>query len=284
MHTGKILAAVITAAFSSGAALAQVQVVDPVPSGGYRSGSMGSSAVAYPSSSPVQAGSGSTSSSNAQADLFFEIQALRENVLELRGLVEEQAHEIKQLKQQRLDDYMDLDKRLSALSKGVRPAPSSAMTPAAASLSDSDSSSVGISAAETPVAPVSSSAPVGDEMQQYRAAIDAVLKQKDYQKAIAEFNGYLSAFPDGRYVPNSQYWLGEIYLLQGELEQSKKWFSALAEEYPLHDKTPDAKYKLGTVYHKLGDKAKAQQILTEVAGSSASAARLAQDYLSTNLK
>lgn len=286
MHIGKIMAAALAAAFSSAAVLAQVQVVEPTPAlgsrGGYSNGGYNNSsaAVSYPSSTASVAVAPTSAS---QADLFYQLQSLREEVLELRGLVEEQSHEIKSLKQQRLDDYMNLDKRLSELSKGrvsasTLPSNTSSASPASPDVA-ADSALT-----ETVSAPVSGEEPVRDEMQQYRAAIDAVLKQKDYQKAIVEFNRYLAAFPDGRYVPNCQYWLGEIYLLQGELEQSKKWFSALISEYPLHDKAPDAKYKLGMVYHKLGDKAKAQQLLSEVAASSAGVARLAQDYLSTNLK
>ena len=52
---------------------------------------------------------------SANSQLFAEVQGLREEVLRLNGLVEEQQYHIERLKQQRLDDYVDLDKRIAAL-------------------------------------------------------------------------------------------------------------------------------------------------------------------------
>ncbi|MGH1373344.1 MAG: tol-pal system protein YbgF [Cellvibrionaceae bacterium] len=210
----------------------------------------------------------SSPSANNSADLFFQLQTLQQEVQELRGLMEEQAYELKRLKQQRLDDYVNLDQRLSGLSKGgANPTPA----PAAAS----GNTSAAAAAQTTAQAP--------DEMQRYRTAIDLVLRKKDYAQAIVAFNQYLRDFPQGRYAPNCQYWLGEIYLLQNELEQAREWFTRLTTDFPDHGKAPDANFKLGTVYHKLGDTDQAKSILSAVAAGDSNASRLATSYLSENL-
>lgn len=233
---------------------AQVDVVESTPR-------MPSSVTPVPATPTPQAAV--AGAQNPQAEMFFRLQQLQVEVQELRGLVEEQAYELKRLKQQRLDDYVDLDRRISALSKGgVAPTPDQ-------------------SEAKTDT-PAKTGSATGGELQSYRAAFQS-LKQKDYEGAKTQFNTYLTDFPQGRYAPNCQYWLAEIYLLEGDLEQARQWFTRLLDVTPEHDKAADAKFKLGTVYHKLGDTEKAKALLTEVAGSNANAARLAKDYLARNL-
>lgn len=220
---------------------------------------------AAPVSSPVAANSG---------DLFYQLQTLQQEVQELRGLIEEQAYELKRLKQQRLDDYVNLDRRLSNLGG----------QPVATAPADSGATDTTVTAGAVPATTAASqtTAQAPDEMQRYRTAIDLVLRKKDYEQAIVAFNQYLRDFPQGRYAPNCQYWLGEIYLLQGNLESAREWFSRLLTDFPEHGKAPDATFKLGTVYHKLGDVDQAKSLLNQVASGDSNAARLANSYLSDN--
>ena len=194
----------------------------------------------------------------------------------LRGLAEEQAYELKRLKQQRLDDYLSLDRRLATIGapvSAVKSGDSTAVAPivgAAVSISTTVSTPTGTAVTPDP----------GDELQRYRTAIDLALSKKDYANAILAFEQYLDDFPSGRYAANSQYWLGEIYLMQGSLEQARERFALMLNEYKDSNKAPDATYKLGVVYHRLGDTKKAQKWLLQAAATGGNAARLAQDYLS----
>lgn len=235
-------------------ALAQVEVVDSQPSG----------------SDSRQNGDASASASdgnaNFQAQLFMRLQALQEEVLELRGLVEEQAHELKRLKQRRLDDYLDLDRRLGRLSEQLG-------GPGAEGLDKNPEHS---SASQN-----SNSADVVSETQAYRQAYQ-LLRDREIEQAIEAFNGYLDEYPEGNFAGNSHYWLGEIYLLQEDLEQAEAWFSRLLEDFPDDRKKPDAQYKLGRVYHQQGKVTQAKQLLEEVASGASDPARLARQYLKEN--
>ncbi len=202
------------------------------------------------------------------AELYYQMQVLQQEVMALRGLVEEQSFQLKRLKQQRLDDYLDLDRRLSQVQGGA-PIGAGEQTGEASPIDPGSS------------APVSQASPA-DELRRYRSAINLVLKEKKYDDAIVALNAHLNDFPKGRYAANAQYWLGEIFLVKGELEQARQWFSRMLSEFPAHNKVPDAKFKLGKVYHQLGDADRAKPLLQEVANSSANAARLAKDYLSKN--
>ena len=207
-------------------------------------------------------------STAGQAELYYQMQTLQQEVQELRGLVEQQAYELKQLKQQRLDDYLDLDRRLSQKGKA-----SSVVTPLTGAAASAATAAVN-NEVDTP-------APV-EELASYRAAIDLVLKERDFDAGVKALKSHLDQFPEGHYAANAQYWLGQIYLQQEDLAQSRDWFARMIKEHPDHQKAPEAKFKLGKVYHLLGDDAEAKKILQDVAKSNVPVASLAEDYLKQN--
>ncbi|ABD81787.1 tol-pal system protein YbgF [Saccharophagus degradans] len=232
----------------------QAHVVDPQPQPGM---------AAKPQKMPEEV----APSPQSQSEIYYQLQLLQQEVLQLRGMVEEQAHELKRLKQQRLDDYLDLDRRLSKVGQGD-------FTGTKTTLTDIRSTAESAAAA-------SAGAPE-QELQEYKDAIDLVLRKQDYKNAVIALKQHLDNYPKGRYAANAQYWLGELYLKDNELEQSRQWFSRLLGEFPNHTKVPDAKYKLGRVYDMMGDKATAKKMLQEVVASKTSASNLARDYLDTH--
>ena len=216
----------------------------------------------------------------SMTEFYFQLQALQEEVQTLRGIIEEQSYQLKKLKQQRLDDYLDLDRRVSALtlSAGGQPsisAPTSSFTSAPAFGSDEGSDPSGSEASPESF----SEEDAEKELDLYRAGIDAVLKQRDYALGIEKFNQYLNDYSGGIYAPNAKYWLGQVYMQQNELDNAKRWFADLVNSHPGHQKTPEAQFKLGKVMHLMGDTTGARSQLEAVAKSGSSAAKLARDYL-----
>src|SRR6188474_3116200 len=138
-------------------------------------------------SSPQGARSGVAQSdlpASAESDVYSQIHALQEEVALLRGLLEEQSYELKQLKQLQLDNYMELDRRLSG---GWRPVTNTA------------------NAGDAPVAAVSKVVASGagshlpdtaSESDVYKAAYD-LLNQKDFDGAVVAFREHLDRFPSG---------------------------------------------------------------------------------------
>ncbi len=245
-----IAATLVVAALPS---WAQVKVIDSSP--------VAPVTATEPAVSPV---------ANAGAEFFSRMQLLEQEVLELRGLVEQQAFEIKRLKQQRLDDYTDLDQRISALIKA-----SSSNVPVN---SDSASSTIDNSTPST----VNANTKPLNERELYSEALNLLLQKKDFDGSLEKLTLYLDTFPQGLYAPNAHYWLGEINLSKQDLETSKQWFSELIEKFPGHSKVSDAKFKLGKVYFQLGETAKAKSLLTDVANSGSTAAQLAKDFIAVN--
>jgi tol-pal system protein YbgF len=201
---------------------------------------------------------------SAESDVYSQIRALQEEVATLRGLLEEQSYELKQLKQLQLDNYIDLDRRLSG-------------NTAAAVSADVEYSMPTVAAPETD----SGLSGATSESDVYKAAYD-LLNQKDFDGAVRAFKAHLNRFPSGSFASNSHYWLGKIAMLKKDYPQAKNWFTELIANFPSAAKVPDAQLDLGKVYFLMGDRVKAKALLSEVAAGSSDAARLAQKFISDN--
>ncbi|MCW8194667.1 tol-pal system protein YbgF [Proteobacteria bacterium 005FR1] len=216
-------------------------------------------------------------SSDMMGELFYQLQILQQEVQTLRGQVEEQAYQLQQLKQQRMDDYVDLDRRISELSRSG----SAATSAAPASGSANANGNIGTTA-QAPAAPAGNAA--DSEFASYSAAVDLATKQQAFDQAITALNQHLRQYPDGRYAANAHYWLGQIYFVQGKMEEARQAFTRVVEGYPDHNKAPEARYKLGQVYFRLGDQARARTLLEKVANSNSDVAPLARNFLQQNFR
>ncbi len=199
---------------------------------------------------------------SAESDVYSQIRALQEEVAILRGLLEEQQYQLKQLKQLQLDNYMDIDRRLSGGATSTAPARVESTKP----LPTTETHVIADSASEADV---------------YKAAYD-LLNQKDFDGAVAAFKDHLTRFPSGNFASNSHYWLGKVAMLKKDYPQAKTWFTELIANFPAAAKVPDAQLDLGKVYFLMGEKAKAKSLLTELASGNTDASRLAQKFLTDN--
>ena len=199
------------------------------------------------------------STSSQLSEVFDQLQILRQEVQDLRGVVEQQSNELQQLKQQRKDDYIDLDRRFSELQKSAIAVP-----PQAGSTLTSAMPAAG-----------------GSDKADYENAYNLVKLRKP-EEAAAAFHNFISAYPASDLTPNAYYWLGEIYLAQNQLDQAEEQFSTLLKNYPEHRKVPDAKFKLGKVYLQQGKKADAKKLIQDVAQGDSEVAPVAKAFLQSN--
>jgi tol-pal system protein YbgF len=221
------------------------------------------------SSSPP---SSSSASGSGASSMFQQFQQLQDDIAELRGIVEEQSHQIAKLQADQKEQYIDLDRRVAALSGGTGPTAAAGGGPASGPTT---------SAGGGPVTTGPAASANNSERDAYSTAFN-MTKDKRFNDAIAAFNQLLVTYPKGEYSGNAYYWLGELYLAQPEpaLEKSRQSFAQVVSQYPTNPKISDAMYKLGVVYHRLGDKAKALEYLNRVQSQypGTQAAKLAQAY------
>ncbi|OAE12004.1 tol-pal system protein YbgF [Pseudomonas sp. UBT] len=221
------------------------------------------------------AGGAATSAPSAQGELFNQLQRMQDQLSQQQGTIEVLQNQVNQLKQEGLERYQDLDRRIGA---GVTPA----ATPDNSSAGGAPSAAAGGAAAGAAAAgqaPAASSEP-GDPAKEklyYDAAFD-LIKAKDFDKASQAFTAFLRKYPNSQYAGNAQYWLGEVNLAKGDLQAAGQAFAKVSQLYPKHAKVPDSLYKLADVERRLGhtDKVKGilQQVVAQYPGTSA--AQLAQ--------
>lgn len=225
----------------------------------------------------------------ASGELFYQLQLLQDEVMKLRGIVEEQGEQLRQLKQQRLDDYISLDRRIGGMGGGSVP-PAQAPSDAGALAPTGPGAPIDASAAPLPPvqqAPAAAprAAASAQEEQAYRDAY-ALIQARKFPEARTAFNDFVGQYPNGDYAGNAHYWLGELFLLDGDSDTARKHFETLLAQFNDNRRVPDAMFKLGRIYHQGGDTARARDILdrvvNEYAGADSTAPQQAREYLKQN--
>ena len=219
--------------------------------------------------SPIEGRSGvvdsQVSGAGQLSELFYRIQVLQQDLKDLRGTIEEQSYLIKRLERSQKEQYLDLDNRLVQLGGAD-------LESRAAQTEDKESS-------EEATTLLNEVPEFDNEREAYQYAFD-LMRNRQYQESLAGFEEIIVAFPNGQYTPNAFYWIGELYLAQGDNEKSRQSFIQVISLYPDHQKVPDAMYKLGVVYFALGDNQSALRYLGQVQQEypNSSAAGLAARY------
>ncbi|UZE16808.1 tol-pal system protein YbgF [Pseudomonas sp. B21-054] len=219
------------------------------------------------------AGGGVSAPVSAQGQLFNQLQQMQDQISRQQGVIEELQNDISRMKQENLERYQDLDRRIGS---GVAPAATPENSPAGGDLNAPGAAAGAGAAAPAPASGGEPADPAKEKLY-YDAAFD-LIKAKDFDKASQAFGAFLRKYPNSQYAGNAQYWLGEVNLAKGDLQGAGQAFAKVSQLYPKHAKVPDSLYKLADVERRLGhtDKVKGilQQVVAQFPGTSA--AQLAQ--------
>ncbi|MBT9567134.1 MAG: tol-pal system protein YbgF [Thiobacillus sp.] len=191
--------------------------------------------------------------------LLQELELLKAEVAKLRGQAEVQVHQMDTLGKRQNDLYVDLDQRLSDLSKTVKPAPSTAAPAAVAPATPP-------TAVASPAAPAPSAAPALDPLDEsrvYEASL-AHFRDANYAAAIAGFKAFLKAYPDSALAANAQYWVGYSYYALKDYKSALAHQQKLVAAYPTSAKVPDALLNIASSMIALDDLANARKTLEEL--------------------
>ena len=183
--------------------------------------------------------------------LASQIEALREDMRQLRGQIEVVANNIDVAAKRQRDMYVDLDSRLRRLEQPAGGAPSSAPPTTAP----------GSGAASTPgAAPSASAAAAPDEGRAYEAA-QAQRRSGNYQGAIGAFQGFIAQYPKSPLAPRAQYWVGDSYYNLRDFRNAIANQQKLVNAYPDSSSVPDALLNIASSQMELGDSAAARKTM-----------------------
>lgn len=245
---------------------------------------------------PGQARSAPVNSNNdAMSLLLDQIGDLQAEVQALRAMAEEQSFELRKMQRDSLSRYTNVDDRLSGLESSASTAapivanrtPPGGSTAAAPtgnaaplnqrSISNTRPGSVSQSRAQ-PLSPTTtpsrtpSTRNIGrgtlepavlSEQQLYQMAYDSVIKS-NFDLSIAEFDQYLSIYPEGRFVANAHYWKGQAYLYLNRYNEAVESYEVIVNQQQDSPKLPDAIYGLALAYEGMGNISQARRLLSDI--------------------
>jgi len=97
----------------------------------------------------------------------------------------------------------------------------------------------------------------------YKRHYDA-LRAGDHARAIEGFRAFIADHPRHDYADNAQYWLGEAYYDQRQYKRALAEFELVATRFPKGNKVPDAMLKAAFCHEKLGDITRARRALARI--------------------
>ncbi len=197
----------------------------------------------------------------------YQLQLLQQEVQELRGLVEELTYQLERLRDTSEDRYLELDSRVQSLiATGVTHG--------------------NVGGADIDIADVTAEPEIVSGSQNEKALYETALeliRNRQYDLAITQLQAVIAQYPNGDFTANAYYWLGEVYAAKPEpdYENARQALAQVITFFPDNRKVPDAAFKLGKVYHLMGDCDRAAELLNQVAREhkGKSVAKLAEAYL-----
>lgn len=216
--------------------------------------------------------------------LLEQNQQLRTEVQALRALVEEQGFEIRKIQRDSLSRYTNVDERLGMLENEAVTTVTSPgtsvtdrlppLTPPSSTQQDTSTASSANAVSENSRTATATETnarfsrgtlqpAILSEQQLYQMAYESAINS-NFERAVAEFDQYLSIYPDGRFVSNAHYWKGQAYLYLNQFGEARDSYEIILAQYEESPKLPDAMYGLGLAYQGLGNIAQARQLLSEI--------------------
>ncbi|BED95266.1 cell division protein CpoB [Escherichia fergusonii] len=202
--------------------------------------------------------------SNAHSQLLTQLQQQisdnQSDIDSLRGQIQESQYQLNQAIERQKQIMLQMD----SLSSGGTAAQSASGDQSGAATGASTAPETGAAASGTPVQS-------GDANTDYNAAIALVQDKSRQDDAIVAFQNFIKKYPDSTYLPNANYWLGQLNYNKGKKDDAAYYFASVVKNYPKSPKAADAMFKVGVIMQDKGDTAKAkavyQQVINKYPGS-----------------
>ena len=216
---------------------------------------------------------------NSAADIVLQNQMLQQQIAELKGVIEEQNHQIKSLKDKQKLLYIDIDSRLVELeSQKTASQSSNTTTPSNQNQTVVVDEDYTQSNVETNVL---DNKPVLSTYQDDYDIAFAHLRAGRFLESARAFEDFIQTYPQNELTDNAYYWLGESYYVKRQYPQALAAFQSLTTKFPDSSKASDSWLKIGYSYYEMDDLDKAETNLQKVVDSypNTSIARLAKNRL-----
>ena len=190
-----------------------------------------------------------SNSSRVQLRLQQQIDGMAAEISSLRGMVERNSYDMKQMLDRQRELFIELDRVKSQKQQPVTDGSAQSSTPVA---------TAGVYTADE------------NEEAAYKKAVYLVQVEKDYAGALDAFAKFQNDFPNSSYIANSHYWVGQLnFALKKDIEAAKSFASVVS--YKDSNKRADSLVKLGDIAARNGKQTVAnkyyQQVVDDYPGS-----------------
>ena len=90
------------------------------------------------------------------------------------------------------------------------------------------------------------------------------IRNKKFNTAATAMAKFLQDYPNGAYVANAQYWLGELKMADKNYPEAIQHFEVVLNQYPTSSKAAASLLKIGYAYAESGQTGEAKKKLTQV--------------------
>jgi tol-pal system protein YbgF len=97
----------------------------------------------------------------------------------------------------------------------------------------------------------------------YESSLDQFNDQK-YDQALSGFKSFLDTYPKSDLADNAQFWIGECFMGLKQYEHAILEFNKVIKNYPKENKVPNAMYRQAIAWLKIGDSAVAEDVLKKL--------------------
>ena len=175
------------------------------------------------------------------ADMQSQLEALKQEVADLKGNLEVATHNLDTTQQRQKDLYTDTDTRLRRIEAGAA-APTSAPTNAT----------------------VSASALGEEKDAKFFAEADSLSKSAKHKEAFAVFDGFLKEYPTSKLVPDALYGMGYSQFALKNYKSAIATQQKVLDSHPDSPKVPDAMFNMANSQIQLGQVTNAKKTLRDL--------------------
>ena len=178
-------------------------------------------------------------SKNESLDLIIEkLENLENELARLANIIDSNSFEISKLDESNQARYVDLDKRIHELEAIILISTEDEIEEKEQEVSNN------------PLAELIEKDGEQEEFDLWSNTIKLIDNSR-YSEASENLRLLILSYPEGSYVTDSYFWLGEIYYLQEMYEDASETYQSLIANFPNHERVPVSLFKLGLISIKI---------------------------------
>ena len=207
---------------------------------------------------------------SSQASILVEIEALKKEIRELSGRVEDNEHLIKYNLEKELGEEGNAKAEISKFSERIDHLER---------MVNHHHLYLNLEPFEYIDTRDGSSSPVSDSSKTLLNTINGVEKPKDlllyeagrdlfengsFEKALSSFNSFLETYPKSDLADNAQFWIGECYMSLKQYDHAIHAFENVKKNYPDQNKVPNAMLRQAIAMQEIGDETSTKILLKQL--------------------